>query len=64
MKIKLEVSEERFKEIEEKLLSLGFIIDDDAQYILSERNQYSEYISCKNQDISCHVPISEIIFIE
>lgn len=64
MKIKLEVSEERFKEIEEKLLSFGFIIDDDAQYVLSGRNQYSEYISCKNQDISCHVPISEIIFIE
>lgn len=64
MKIKLEVSEERFKEIEEKLLELGFIIDDDAQYILTERNRYREYISCKNQDISYHVPISEIIFIE
>lgn len=64
MKIKLEVSEERFNEIEEKLLKMGFIIDDDAQYILIERNQYSEYISCKRQDISCHIPVSEIVFIE
>lgn len=64
MKIKLEVSEERFKEVERELLAMGFVIADDAQYILTEKNRYSEYISCKNQDISCHVPVSEIVFIE
>jgi DNA-binding LytR/AlgR family response regulator len=64
LKIKIEVSKEKYKEIEEKLLSLGIEIDDDADFILTEKNHFSDYISCrKNEDI-CHVLVSDIIYIE
>lgn len=64
LKIKLEVSEENYKLLEEKMIALGIEIDDEAEYVLMERNKYSDYISCRRGDESCHVSISEIIYIE
>lgn len=64
MRIKLEISEESFDEIAQKLLDMGFEFSDEAEYILIEKNRYIGYISCKNQDISCHIPTEEIIYIE
>lgn len=64
LKIKLEVSRENFKEVEETLLKLGFELSDDAEYILIEKNRYSDYISCRNEDTSCHILTKDIIFIE
>ena len=64
MKIKLEVRNEKYKEIEEIFISLGIEIDDDADFILTEKNHFSDYICCrKNEDI-CHVLVSDIIYIE
>lgn len=64
MKIKLEVSEEKYNELKEKFLALGFELDDEAEFVLSERNHYLEYISCKREDESFHLPVSDIIYAE
>ena len=64
MKIKLEVSAESLNDISQKLIDMGFELSDDADYILVERNRYSSYISCKNQDISYHIPTDEVLYIE
>lgn len=64
MKIKLEVSNEKYKEIEEIFISLGIEIDDDADFILTEKNHFSDYISCRKNEEICHVLVSDIIYIE
>ena len=64
LKIKLEVSKEKYKELEEKLISLGLEIDDEAEFILTEKNKFSDFISCRKNNEICHVVVSEIIFIE
>lgn len=64
LKIKLEVSESSYNEIKNKLLEIGFEISDDAEFILTERNHYSNYISCRNEDTNCHILTNDIIFIE
>ena len=64
LKIRVNVSKKRYKEVEEELRLAGFEIVDEAEFLLSECNQYAEYLSCKKQDSSYHVPVSEIIFIE
>ena len=64
LKIKLEISEQSFKQVEDTLLKLGFELSDDAEYILIEKNRYSNYISCRSEDTSCHILTKDIIFIE
>ena len=60
LKIRVNVSKKRYKEVEEELRLAGFEIVDEAEFLLSECNQYAEYLSCKKQDSSYHVPVSEI----
>ncbi len=64
MKISLSVSEESYKDIEKKLLALGFIIDDDAPFVLTERNIYAEFVCARDEEVSCHIPVSQIVYIE
>ena len=64
LKIKLEVSKEKYIEIKEKMLSLGFELDDDADFIFSEKNCCLEYIACKKDDESHHLNTEDIVFIE
>lgn len=40
MKIKLAVSKQRYKEVENTLTQCGLEIDDDADFTLSENNRY------------------------
>lgn len=64
MKIRLEVSSEKYEKLSETLLTLGFEIDEDAEYVLSERNCHWEYVSCKKEDKSYHLPVSDIVYFE
>lgn len=64
LKIKLEVSEEKYIEIKEKMISLGFELDEDAEFVLTERNYYLEYIGCKKDDEAHHLNTEEIVYIE
>ena len=64
MKIKLQVSDETLTELSHKLIEMGFELCDDADYILIERNRYSNYIACRNGEILCHIPTDEVLYIE
>ena len=64
MKIKINVSEEKYKDVEMALIDAGFEVAEDAEFLLVESKRYTEYLSCKKEDMSYHVPVSEIIYIE
>ena len=49
MKIRLNVSDERYGELEGMLLSAGFEIDDEAELVITEKERYSSYIAVKNK---------------
>jgi DNA-binding LytR/AlgR family response regulator len=44
MKIKLMVSEEKYTDIAKDLIAKGYEIDDNADFILSERNVHANYL--------------------
>lgn len=64
MKIQLEISDESYPRIAKILLEKGFELSDDAQFILFEKDRYSSFISCRNEDTSCHVLTASVMYIE
>ena len=65
MKIRLNVSDERYGELKGILLSAGFEIDDEAELIITEKERYSSYIAVKNKKgENLRLKSEEIIFIE
>ncbi len=64
MKIKLSVSEERYAELEALLTSHGFLISDDAEFILQERQKGAAFLNARKDDTVCRIRAEEIIFIE
>lgn len=65
MKIRLNVSDEIYAELEQKLLSAGFEIDDEAKLIITEKERYSSFIAVKNKKgEKLRLKSEEIIFIE
>ncbi len=64
MKIKLMVSHKKYNELSEKLTSLGIEIDNNSKLVLTEENQYIDFIMGKKQDSFSPISTSEIVFIE
>ena len=66
MKIKLIVSDARYAEIERELVSRGFVIDEDADLILSEKDLFADHLIVKNDadNERVRVAVDEIIVIE
>ncbi len=65
MKIQLNVSEESYAKIKQMLLQAGFVIDDDAEFVLTQRDRFLSYIPVKNQTgEKVRISGDEIIFIE
>ncbi len=65
MKIRLNVSDERYAELEKKLLDAGFEIDDEAELMIIEKEQYSSFIAVKNKNgEKLRLKAEEIVFIE
>lgn len=65
MKIRLNVSDESYEELEKKLLSAGFVIDDEAQFVITEKDRFSSYIAVKNEKgEKVRLLSDEIVFIE
>ena len=65
MKIRLNVSDEKYEELEKKLLSAGFEIDDEAELIIIEKEQYSSFIAAKNaRGEKIRLKAEDIVFIE
>lgn len=64
VKIKLEVSKDIYDELKGKLENSGFLIDDDADFVLSQRNAYIDYLAVRKDDVSVHIPVDQIVYIE
>ena len=64
MKIKLDVSKELYTGLYQKLTEAGFEISEDASLVLTESVENTEYISCKKDGNTHHIPEEEIVFVE
>ncbi len=65
MKIQINVSDENFQEVKERLLAAGFEIDDDGEFIISEKSISKPYIMVKNNDgEKVKLLTDDIIFLE
>ena len=66
MKIKLDVSHERYFELKALLENRGFEIDDEADLVLSERNHFIDALIVRNTASNERVflPIKDIVYIE
>lgn len=66
MKIKLAVSQQRYKEVETALTKCGVEIDDSADFILVENNKYFDRLLVRNNVSGDRVflPVEDIVLIE
>ena len=64
MKIKLQVHENKYDAIARELRALGIELDDDADLVLSEKDDFPDYLMVKDKDGLCRLPTDDIIFIE
>lgn len=66
MKVKLAVSKQRYKEVENTLLQSGLEIDDDADFTLSENNRYIDRLLVRDtvSDERVFLLVEDIILIE
>lgn len=66
MKIKLDVSHERYSELKILFEKHGFEIDDDADLVLSERNRFIDILTVRDAVSNQRVllPIKDIVYIE
>ena len=66
MKIKLAVRDDIYPELEKLLAEKGFEIDNDADFILMQREKYISHITVRDPktEEKIHLDVGEIIFIE
>ena len=65
LNIRLNVSDEHYEEIEQKLLAAGFVIDDDAEFVLTEQGRFTGHLSVKTKEgEKLKLAIEEIVYIE
>ena len=65
MKIRLNVSDKKYAELEKQLIAAGFEIDDEAELILIEKEQYSSFVAAKNKrGEKLKLKAEDIVFIE
>ena len=66
MKIQLAVSDESYEEVKEFLLSKGIELDDEAEFVLTQRGKYAGHLTVRNAKTAekVHISADEIILIE
>lgn len=65
MKVKLLINENRIAEITSKLKVLGIEIDDEAEFVLTERNKFISHLPARDEKGDrCNVLVEDIIYIE
>ena len=65
MKIRLNVSEDRYDEIKDKLVQAGFEVDDQGEFILTEIGAQNAFVAAKNEEgQKIRVSVEKIIYIE
>lgn len=64
--MRLEVSNERYADLKEKLIFLGIEIDNNADLILSEKNKYLDHLIVKKKinNEKVRLSVKDIIYIE
>lgn len=64
MKIRLNVKTNQYDAIRKELEAHGIEIDDDAEYVISQRNSYVDYLFVRKEDANLHVAVEDITYIE
>lgn len=64
MKLKLQLNKHHEQEIKNELLSMGVIISDNAELILTEKNYHNGTLIAKDDSDKVVIPFSEILYIE
>lgn len=65
MNIRLNVSDEHYDEIEQKLTAAGFVIDDEAEYVLTEQGRFAGHLSVKTKEgEKLRISVDDIVYIE
>ena len=65
-KIRLEINDDDYPEISERLKAAGFeIVEEDEQYVLMEKDIYVSYLSVRDKvGDRIHLPVKDIIYME
>lgn len=65
MRVQLDVSEKYYKEIEDKLKAADFELDDDGEFLFSEKDRFaSDFILKDGRGEKVQVSADDIVFIE
>lgn len=65
VKIKLSVSDEKYDEIREYLEKKGIEIDDDAEFVLTQKDRYLGHISVKDsRGVKMRMTVEDVVTIE
>lgn len=64
MKFKLVVSSKNYDPIKEELISKGFEIDEDADFVITEKDNFADYLVGKRGAELYRLPVSEITCVE
>lgn len=65
MKIRLNIGEEHYEQVEGMLRKAGFTIEEDADFVLLQEHRFASYISVRNEKGDrLRIHTEEIIFIE
>ena len=65
VKIRIAVSQEREQAVAEALLRAGFELDDEAELVVLENDQFARHLAVRDKDGNrLHLAVEEIVFIE
>ncbi|MBR3057426.1 MAG: LytTR family transcriptional regulator [Clostridiales bacterium] len=65
MKIRLNISEDKFDEVKDKLVKAGFEVDDNGEFVLTEAEGRSAWIEAKDPaGQKMRIAVEKIIYIE
>lgn len=65
MKIRLNVSEDRYDEIKDKLVQAGFEVDDQGEFVITEIGAQNTFIAARNDEgQKVRVSVEKIVYIE
>lgn len=65
MKIRLNISEDRYEEVKDKLVHAGFEVDDQGEFVLTEIRTQNTFVAAKNEEgQKIRVSVEKIVYVE
>lgn len=64
MKIRISIASAQYEEVKNELEKLGIEVSDDAPFVLSAAEGYSDWLAVRQEKEHIHIPVSSIIYIE